>query len=79
MSKKSSLEETGWSLDKIFVCSDNLGQNIWKKIKKSSKIGQNYKALISTFASFLTAIAKNYILWERLDNRLCLYPKWRFF
>ena len=36
----------------------NPGQNIWKKIEKSSKTGQDKKSLISTFASFLTATAK---------------------
>ena len=35
----------------------NLGPNIWNKVKKSSKIGQDKKSLISAFASFLTAIA----------------------
>ena len=36
----------------------NSGQNIWNKIGKSSKTGQDKKSLISTFACFLTAIAK---------------------
>ena len=36
----------------------NLGQNIWKKIKKYSEIGQDYKALVSTVLYFLTVIAK---------------------
>ena len=36
----------------------NPGQNIWNKIKKSSKTGQDKKSLISTLACFLTAIAK---------------------
>ena len=35
----------------------NPGQNIWNKIEKSSKIGQNKKNLIC-FCLFLTAIAK---------------------
>ena len=34
------------------------GQNIWNKIKKSSKVGQGKKSLISAFAFFLAAIAK---------------------
>ena len=34
------------------------GQNIWNKIEKSSKTGQEKKSLISTFACFLTGIAK---------------------
>ena len=36
----------------------NPGQNISNKIEKSSKTGQIKKSLISTFACFLTAIAK---------------------
>ena len=36
----------------------NPGQNISSKIEKSSKIEQDKKSLKSTFASFLTAIAK---------------------
>ena len=33
-------------------------QNIWNKLEKSSKTGQDKKSLISTFACFLTATAK---------------------
>ena len=33
-------------------------QNIWNKIDKSTKIGQDKKSLVSTFTCFLTAIAK---------------------
>ena len=36
----------------------NPGQNIWNKIEKYSKIGQDKKSLISTFACFLTATTK---------------------
>ena len=36
----------------------NPGQNIWNKIEKSSKIGQNKKRLTSTFQCFLTVITK---------------------
>ena len=35
-----------------------LEQNTWNKIEKSSKTGKERKSLISTFACFLTAIAK---------------------
>ena len=35
----------------------NQMQNIWNKLKKSSKTGQDKKSLISTFACFLTATA----------------------
>ena len=36
----------------------NPGKNIWHKVKKSSKIGQDFKSLLSNFACFLTAIVK---------------------
>ena len=42
----------------IFELVYNPGQNIWSKIEKSSKTGQDKKSLISTFACFLTATAK---------------------
>ena len=64
MSRKESQEsfkETGASYDQIFACSDNLGQNIWKKTAKSSKIGHDKKSLISNFAVFLTANCQNLI------------------
>ena len=38
--------------------SYNPGQNIWHKVKKSSKTGQDFKNLLSNFACFLTAIRK---------------------
>ena len=46
----------------IFNKAYNRGQNIWQKVKKSNKIRRNQKALISAFAYFLTAIAKNMLL-----------------
>ena len=58
MSKNSSLKETLPSCGQKFVCSDNPGQNIWHKVKKYSKTGQDYKNLISDFACFLTAFVK---------------------
>ena len=33
-------------------------QNTWKKVNNFSKTGQDYQALISTFAYFLTAVTK---------------------
>ena len=56
MSKNSSVKETGPSYSQKLVCSDNPGQNIWHKVKKYSKIGQEFKNVISNFACFLTAI-----------------------
>ena len=37
---------------KLILFIYNPGQNIWNKIEKSSKIGQEKKSLISTFACF---------------------------
>ena len=35
--------EGDWAeLQPKFVCSDNPGQNIWHKVRKSSKIGQDF-------------------------------------
>ena len=41
----------------------NPGQNIWHKVQKSSKIGQDFKSLLHNFACFLTAIVK-FIFWK---------------
>ena len=58
MLKNWSLKEAAPSYDQKFVCLENPGQNIWNKVDKSSKIGQDKKSLISTFACFFTVIAK---------------------
>ena len=58
MSKNSSLKDTGLHYGQRFFCSDNPGQNIWHKVKKSSRIGQDLQNLLSNFACFLTAIVK---------------------
>ena len=55
------------------------GQNICSNVKKSSKIRQEEKTLISTFTQFLTAITKVLFLGRRLDTRLCIHPFFRFF
>ena len=34
----------------------NPGQNIWHKVKRYNKIGQDFKNRLSNFACFLTAI-----------------------
>ena len=36
----------------------NSGKNIWYKVKKSSKIGQDFKNLSSNIACFLRAAVK---------------------
>ena len=43
-------------------------KNIWNKIDKSSKTGQEKKILITTLNCFPTAIAKVYFLKGRLGN-----------
>ena len=58
MAKNSCLKETGPSNGQKFVSLDNPGQNIWQKLKKSSKIGQDFENLLCNFACFLRAIAK---------------------
>ena len=46
------------SYNQKFACSDNPRQNIWHKVKKDSKIGQDFKNVISIFV-FLTAIVND--------------------
>ena len=50
-------------MTKKIVCSDNPAQNIWKKVKKSSKIGQDQRTLISAFAYFLP----KFYTWKDYD------------
>ena len=57
----------------------NPGQNIWHKVKKSIKIGQDFKNLLSKFAYFLTAIVKVQFLEGRLGTRLRIHPNLTFF
>ena len=54
-----SIEESKFSsLVLSLICFYNLGQNIWNKLEKYSKPGQDKKSLMPTFACFLTIIAK---------------------
>ena len=39
-----------------YVSSDNPNQNIWHKLNKYSKIGQDFNNVISNFACFVTPI-----------------------
>ena len=51
--------EGDWAKLRPKICLfNNPGQNVCHKVKKSSKIGQDFKNLLSNFACFLTAIAK---------------------
>ena len=38
--QKRSLKETGPIFEQKSVCSDNPGQRIWNKLRKSSKTGR---------------------------------------
>ena len=71
-------KKPGTSYTQKFVCSHNLGQNIWNKVRKPSETGQSQKSLISAFVSFLIAIASLF-MEGRLGPRLCLHPNLRFF
>ena len=57
---------------------NNLGQNIWNKVNISNEIEQYQKTLISTFAHFLTAIAKVQFLEGREGKELYLHPNSNF-
>ena len=46
------LKRTGLSQGQKFACSVHLRQNIWNKINKSCKTGQEKKSLLSIFACF---------------------------
>ena len=71
MSKNSSLKETGPSYSQKFVYSDNPGQNVWHKVKKSSKIGQDFV--------FFDSYCQSLISEGRLGTRLRLHPNLTFF
>ena len=70
-----SLLWSSWPLLSIY----NPRQNIWHKLKKCNKIGQDFKNVISSFACFLTAIVNVSFLEERLGTRLRLHPHLTFF
>ena len=57
----------------------NPGQNIWNKVKKHSKIAQEKKTMISTFAYFLTIVAKVFFPEDRLGKRICFHLNLTFF
>ena len=50
MFKNSGVNETGPSYGQKYLCSDNPGQNIWHKVKKYSKTGQDSKNVIPNCA-----------------------------
>ena len=57
--KDVKLEEDWAELrPKICFLRQSWEQNIWNKIEKSSKTGEDKKSLVSTFACFSIATAK---------------------
>lgn len=67
------MEETGASYEEKYGYSHKTGQNVWNKVRKLSKIGQeDMKNMIFAFVSFLTTIAKVLLKEGRLDTRLSL-------
>ena len=59
--KNSSLKEIGPNYSQNFFCSHNPGQNIWHKVDKSSKIGQDFKNLLSNFMHFFGSYCQSLI------------------
>ena len=57
-------------LSVVFLHINNPGQNLWQKVKKSTKTVQGKKFLISAFAQVFTGITKNLYLEGRLSTRL---------
>ena len=55
------------------------GKSKYGKVKKSSKIGQDWRILISVSALFLTAITEVLSLIGTLGTRLCLHLILKFF
>ena len=49
------------------------GTNIWNKVKKSNKFGQDCKSF--TFVSFLAAIAQVLIFWDETARWAMFSPK----
>ena len=57
----------------------NPGQNIWIKVKKSSKIGDDQKTLKSVFVYFLNDVTKKNFLEGRLLTSFEIYLKFSCF
>ena len=74
-SKKWIFKETGPIYYEKFVGLNNLGQNIRNRTEKLSKIWQDKKGLVSTFANFLTVTVKVDFLKRRTCTRLRPHSK----
>ena len=58
----------------VQITGYNHAQNLRSNVKKSSKIGQDEKTLISVSAQFVTTSTKFLFMERRLETRLCLLP-----
>ena len=63
--------------DQKFACWGSLGQNIWNKMEKPSKIEQDNKNLISAFAGFFNCYCQSLTSGRETDTGLCLQPNLR--
>ena len=78
ISKNECVKETGPGYREKIISSDNPLQNIWYEIEKYSKIGQEFKSVISHFACFLAAIVNVYFFEGPLGAGLRLHPHLTF-
>lgn len=61
------MTDTEISYQQKFICKDNRGRNLWKRVKRLSKTGQEQKTLITVSADFSTSF-----LWKKgcaLDSK----------
>ena len=77
--KNSILKETGPRYGQKFVCSENPGQNIWHKVKKFSKSGQNFKDLLFNFVGFFDSYCQSLIFGRKTGHYAASLPKFDIF
>ena len=78
MSKNPNLKETGLNCGQKYFCSDNPGQNIWHKVKKSSKTRQDLKNLSSNLCVFWQLLSK-FNFWKKDGTLGCVSTEiWHF-
>ena len=72
------MKETEPGYSEKIISSDNPRQSVWYEIGKYSKIGQEFKSVISHFARFLAAIFNVYFFEGPLGAGLRLRPHLTF-
>lgn len=63
-----SLTDTEISYQQKLICKDNRGQNLWKRVKRLSKTGQEQKNIDNCFCVFFNI----FFMKKRLCTRLYL-------